>query len=67
MWGLAADIVVAGVSPHTVYELMDEVLKGSCGLGEYREFTHLDVRQNGPARWRGEGVVNYIKDGADLA
>ena len=69
LWGLAADIVVVGVPPHDVYELMDESMKGSCGLGEYREFVHFDVRQNGPARWRGDGVINYIKDknGEDLA
>ena len=67
LWGLAADIVVDGVSPRTVYELMDEVLEGSCGLGEYRGFTHIDVRKK-KARWRGYGVVNYLpSNGEDMA
>lgn len=71
LWGMAADIVVSGVSPHTVYTVIASAMDadgGWGGLGEYREFTHVDVRKK-KSRWRGHGVVNYVRDenGEDLA
>ena len=44
----AADIVVAGVSPATVFAWLDPWHTG--GLGAYRNFTHIDTRAN-RARW----------------
>lgn len=62
LWGRAADIVVDGVSPSEVYNAFVGGLTGWGGLGQYREFTHVDVRPK-MARWKGNGVVNYIHDG----
>lgn len=47
--GRAADIVVDGVSPELVYELVDQM--GVGGAGKYDNFTHVDTRTNGPSRW----------------
>lgn len=71
LWGMAADIVVDGVSPHTVHTMLAQGMdagEGWGGLGEYREFTHVDVREK-KSRWRGYGVINYVPDenGEDLA
>ena len=48
----AADIVVDGVDPQTVYEYLDENAEelGIGGLGSYVTFTHLDAR-GATARW----------------
>lgn len=51
LYGRAADIKVAGVSPALVYELADQL--GAGGAGLYSSFVHVDTRTNGPARWRG--------------
>jgi hypothetical protein len=50
LYGTAADIVVAGISPAKVYADLDPVWQG--GLGKYSTFTHCDVRE-GNARWSG--------------
>lgn len=43
LYGTAADIVVSGVAPATVYAYADSILpKG--GVGKYNTFTHVDVR-----------------------
>lgn len=51
LYGTAADIVVQGVPPDRVAELAEYVPQFAIGgIGKYRTFTHVDVRQ-GPARW----------------
>lgn len=42
-YGTAADIVVYGVSPDTVYIYADSILPNG-GVGKYSTFTHIDVR-----------------------
>lgn len=48
--GMAADIVVKGVTPADLYEYLQSWHQG--GLGSYSSFTHVDVRM-GKARWIG--------------
>lgn len=48
----AADIVINGVSPSTVYSWLDLNWPDSLGLGKYNTFTHVDVRDT-KARWEG--------------
>lgn len=50
--GRAADIVISGVSPAKVAEIAECYLGSSGGIGIYRNFTHVDVR-DGHARWKG--------------
>lgn len=52
--GIAADIVVKGIEPKLVYQLLDSVFPNSYGLGLYEKkgFVHVDVRPN-KARWKG--------------
>ena len=54
--GTAADIWVRGMTPD---ELFNEVRKVYAffngGIGVYETFVHVDVRPNGPVRWRGIG------------
>jgi len=47
----AADIVVSGVTPHTVHAYLVGKYPSQYGLGSYSSFTHIDTRPNGPARW----------------
>ncbi|MBX2848974.1 MAG: peptidase M15 [Acidiferrobacterales bacterium] len=48
--GIAADIVVKGVSPDDVHKFLSDHLGGQYGLGKYETFTHVDSRVS-PARW----------------
>jgi uncharacterized protein YcbK (DUF882 family) len=48
--GIAADITVSGVSPDEVYEYIDNKYPLDYGLGSYKTFTHVDVRDL-KARW----------------
>lgn len=50
--GIAADIVVKGVTPENVYKFVDSYMPISGGIGLYDSFTHVDVRDK-KARWRG--------------
>ena len=50
--GTAADIIVSGVDPVSVYDYADEVMGNSGGVGLYKGFTHVDVRSI-KARWNG--------------
>lgn len=50
--GTAADIVVSGVDPVSVYDYADEKMGNSGGVGLYKGFTHVDVRSI-KARWNG--------------
>lgn len=47
--GMAADIVVEGMSPAKVQQFLQN---WSGGLGAYETFTHIDIR-NEKARWNG--------------
>lgn len=49
LFARASDVVVEGIDPGLVYELLDQW--GVPGLGRYKTFTHVDTRTNGPARW----------------
>jgi len=50
LWGMAADIVVEGVSPSRVAIKADAM--GFGGVGRYDSFTHVDV-QGQDRRWDG--------------
>lgn len=52
--GTAADIVVEGRDPVEVAEKAEHICEfRHGGIGIYDTFTHLDVREGGPARWHG--------------
>ncbi len=52
--GNAADIKVQDVDPNDVQEYLMKHFNLDCkGLGRYRSFTHIDVREGGIARWNG--------------
>ena len=38
----AADIVISGVAPSTVYQYLVQRYPDRCGIGRYDSFTHLD-------------------------
>ena len=48
--GEAADIVVSGIDPYTVYHTLCELYPDSKGIGQYHTFTHFDIRDE-KARW----------------
>jgi len=48
--GIAADVVVTGISPDDVYNYLNGIKPHSLGLGLYDTFVHLDVREI-KARW----------------
>ena len=52
--GMAADIAVAGISSRFIADKIEELIKLGAipngGLGRYKTFTHVDIREN-PARW----------------
>ena len=52
MQGVAADIVVKGIDQGYVYAYLDAAFPMSHGIGKYKSFTHIDIREN-KARWKG--------------
>ena len=50
--GTAADIDVIGVSPKEVQDYLKNRHKDKYGIGSYKTFTHIDVREE-KARWEG--------------
>ncbi len=50
MLGIAADIVVKDIKPQLVYDLLDRHEPNKYGVGNYKTFTHIDVRSG---KWRG--------------
>jgi uncharacterized protein YcbK (DUF882 family) len=48
--GTAADIVVSDVPPALIYQYLDRSYPESYGIGKYKSFTHIDVRQR-RGRW----------------
>lgn len=51
-YGIAADIVVSGVTPTTVAKYVETLIPNSGGIGIYSSFTHVDVRDT-KSRWNG--------------
>lgn len=50
LYGAAADIVVVGISPHEVYQSLNQKHGSKGGLGNGSSFTHVDLRGY-RARW----------------
>jgi len=48
--GIAADIVVEGISEVDVAYYLEKTYKGKYGIGRYKGRTHIDIRST-PARW----------------
>lgn len=46
LYGIAADIVVAGVEPSDVYQYINDRWTGKYGVLEYRTFVHIDMRSH---------------------
>jgi uncharacterized protein YcbK (DUF882 family) len=51
MQGIAADIVVKGMSPAKVYQYLNGKYPNQYGIAAADTFTHIDVRKN-KARWK---------------
>ena len=49
LYGAAADIRAEGITPHELYERLDNMLDGWGGLEEHETFVHFDVRDS---KWR---------------
>lgn len=49
-YGIAADIVVSGITPLAVAQYVQKLLPSSGGIGLYSTFTHVDVRAS-KSRW----------------
>lgn len=49
-YGLAADITISGVTPLEVAQYAQTLLSNSGGIGLYKTFTHVDVRET-KTRW----------------
>lgn len=52
LYGTAADIKISGVSPKKVAAYAETIMPNSGGIGIYRTFTHIDVRET-KSRWNG--------------
>ena len=52
LYGMAADIVVKGVTPKMVAVYAETLLPNKGGIGIYNNFTHIDVRKT-KSRWNG--------------
>ena len=50
--GIAADIMVKGVSPAKVAAYAETLMPEHGGIGQYKNFVHIDVRHE-KARWHG--------------
>lgn len=51
-YGMAADIVVKGVSPKTVAKYVETLMPKKGGIGIYKTFVHVDIRTE-KSRWNG--------------
>lgn len=49
--GNAADIKSKSHSPREIARMAERILGKTGGIGVYPTFTHVDVRNGGPARW----------------
>lgn len=52
LYGTAADITVKGVDPKTVAAYAETLMPDTGGIGIYKTFTHVDVREK-RSRWTG--------------
>lgn len=52
LYGMAADIVVKGVSPKTVAKYVETLMPKKGGIGIYKTFVHVDIRAQ-KSRWNG--------------
>lgn len=52
LYGVAADISISGVSPKKVAAYAETLLPNTGGIGIYKTFTHVDVREV-KSRWNG--------------
>jgi uncharacterized protein YcbK (DUF882 family) len=52
LYGMAADIVVKGVTPREVAAYANTLMPYTGGIGIYNTFTHVDVR-TAKSRWNG--------------
>jgi uncharacterized protein YcbK (DUF882 family) len=52
LYGTAADIVVSGVAPKKVAAYVETLMPNKGGIGIYKNFTHVDVREV-KSRWNG--------------
>lgn len=52
LYGTAADIKVSGVTPKKVYEYANKLMPNRGGIGLYKTFVHVDVREV-KSRWNG--------------
>ncbi len=50
IFGKAADIKASGLPPDKLQEFLCNEYNDKYGIGKYKTFTHIDVR-NGKARW----------------
>lgn len=50
--GIAADIMVKGVSPAKVAAYAETLMPDRGGIGQYKNFVHIDVRHE-KSRWQG--------------
>ena len=51
-YGLAADIHINGVTPKEIAAYVETLMPSSGGIGTYKSFVHVDVRQV-KSRWNG--------------
>lgn len=52
LYGTAADITVKGIDPKTVAAYAETLMPDTGGIGIYKTFTHVDVREK-RSRWTG--------------
>lgn len=52
LYGCAADIQVKNATPDQVAEYVETLLPNKGGIGRYKNFTHIDVRDK-KSRWKG--------------
>ncbi len=52
LYGTAADIRISGVSPKNIAAYAETLLSNKGGIGTYRDFVHIDVREV-KSRWNG--------------
>ncbi len=52
LYGNAADIRISGISPKSIAAYAETLLPKKGGIGTYRDFVHIDVREV-KSRWNG--------------
>ena len=49
--GMAADIKIRGIAPISIHDFLERLYPGRFGLGLYKDWVHIDVREE-MARWQ---------------